>query len=154
MKQAKGSHDCVAAVAAMATSTTIEKFKEFFGQKDAYSDWEAYIYFMLHGYTLGVGVNIENGVDPNKVVFRIDLDIIQFPAYIVVESETIEGATHAIYWDGEIHDPNPDSPDGRSFSSYKIKKIMPISKVKDFTNCERNKIISLATCLYHGEVGG
>lgn len=135
IKQEKGSSDCIACVAAMATGTTKEKFKSFFGKKGPYSDHQAYVYLLLHGYALGVGIGMSS-VDvfnPKKYTARLELDFTGCAAFLGVESETRTDDKHAVYWNGKyVLDPNPLVTELRDWTSYKILVAYPINKIPGF----------------------
>ena len=130
IKQAPGSKDCVACVAAMATGTTVEQYKKYCEQEglDPTRDIAFIRYLSESGY--GVG-----GFAPEDNLFKMsdlrNANLLKAPAYIIVESDQEwvrkEGASHAVYWDGtKIHDPASDWP----LSHYKVIGILNIVKIK------------------------
>ena len=124
------SDDCVACVAAMATQTSVETFKKIMRQPEGpYSDWQFNAYCMLYGFVVGSGFRWDKSpFDPAKEMIGAEVDLMNFPAYIVVDSETRSGVEHAIYWNSkEVFDPNPDADSQRPLSSYKIISVFPIN---------------------------
>ncbi len=141
IKQARGSKDSLACVAAMATETSQEEYIGFcvHGKLDRFSDRAMVEYLYTYGYA--VGMFVEEG-HYWKIEQLGIMNIMGVPAYMVVESskEHIrrKGGTHAVYWDGErIHDPNPDA----SFtdSDYKISSVLPIVKIENHERWKRKK---------------
>lgn len=133
-KQKPGDGKCAACVAAMATGTTPDAFEEFirahFPERSpnerGYSDLHVYSYLLSHGYLCGLGF-IAPKIEEGKV--HVELTVQDFPAYVVVRS-SVSGRGHALYWDGQqLHDPDPQTPSGRSPSHYKIELWVPIYQV-------------------------
>lgn len=138
IKQAPDSSDCVAAVAAMATGTSIERFKAIFGHPGPYSTLYLHLYLTMHGLILGTGVKLNEarGIDPSTELFCFELDLEGKPAYIGVKSETGKEG-HAIYWDGkQIFDPSPETENGRSLSSYEVEEFQLITRMEEGVNTE------------------
>lgn len=128
MKQERGSKMCMAVSAAMAFNTTPEDFINF--MKDISVRYKnintepgfGLIEIKLFSLARNKDILIQKG-DPK---------IWKGPGIIVVHSERHKNVLHAIYLDPEnkIHDPNPDTNDGREISSYKVKeyyKIIPLA---------------------------
>ena len=135
IKQGLNSDDCVACVAAMATGTSVEKFKGLMEHEGPYTDFEFYCYLLGHGFIVGIGFDSSGrkDFDPMEELMATEVELVGRPAYIVVTSETREepGARHVIYWDGEkIFDPNPLAEDGRPMGSYVIWMVFPIGRVE------------------------
>lgn len=131
MKQKRNSTDCVAAVAAMATGTSIEAFKKRIGeQKDGYYDDQLWKY--LIGFLLVAGIPLKRTKYAKKVTNLTalkDAGIMQFPAVVTVASEVVKSGLHVLYWDGKkLHDPNPDVKNDRLLSDYDIYYWSPITK--------------------------
>jgi hypothetical protein len=138
---------CMAAVACMATETTLEEFIEFVGhdgssfseeskhpEKRLGFSWkEISLYMLQHDIVPGYGVN----VDPDTVYEKGEpyieigvLDLRGLKSILTIESEKFEGGTHVVYWDGEmVHDPNPQVKDGRPIGSYRLTSVWPICTV-------------------------
>ena len=133
LKQISGDKRCVSFVAAMATGTTPEEFERFvsnmkgYGRSEPpYEDIHVYSYLLSKGMLCGLGF-VEQ--QPKDGAFRIKYDVMDHPAYLVVEGH---GTDHAIYWDGcHIFDPDPTTRNGRSPTDYKIKLWVPIYKVEN-----------------------
>lgn len=112
IKQAPGSKDCVACVAAMATETTVEQYKKFCEQErlDPTRDIAFIRYLFENGYGVGAFAPEDNLF---KISHLKNVDLLKAPAYIIVESDQEwvkqQGASHVLYWDGaKHHDPSPD----------------------------------------------
>lgn len=131
IKQAPGSDDCVACVAAMATGTSVKRFREVMGDGGPYSDWQFSAYCMLYGFIVGIGARWDRSpFDPDKEKMGIGLDLADIPAYVIVDSETRSGIEHSVYWDTkQVLDPNPLVLNPRKLSSYKIMNVFPICKL-------------------------
>jgi len=129
MKQKKNSSYCVACVAAMATNTTVAEFREFLNKKKGpYNDFDFYKYLVSKHYAVGVGFT-KNGIDLKDKTAKCIINLSDYPAYVIVESQTKEKKLHAIYWDGKkVHDPNPAVKDGCELESYEIVNWFPITK--------------------------
>ena len=133
LKQISGDKRCVSFVAAMATGTTPEEFERFvsemkgYGRSEPpYEDIHVYSYLLSKGMLCGLGF-VEQ--QPKDGAFRLKYDVMDHPAYLVVEGH---GTDHAIYWDGcHIFDPDPTTRNGRSPTDYKIKLWVPIYKVEN-----------------------
>jgi len=121
--------DCVPAVAAMATGTTLaEATGEMREHPDGgYDDLELLLYCARRGFLAGA---LQWDVDDRGG--EAMLLPLNHPAYVVVKSERLEGKLHAIYWDGkQVWDPNPDAKDGRPLSEYDKEIWWPIVQSKD-----------------------
>ena len=134
IKQEPGSKDCLACVAAMATDTTVEQYKEYCKSEDLPFDSDITFirYIWDNGYMVGTFA-------PEGKPFSMSqlecVNIISGPAYIAVESTSEwvrkQGASHAVYWDGEtLHDPKPDI-EKPNLSSYKVLSFMNLVKNAD-----------------------
>lgn len=135
MKQIPGSKNCVAVVAAMATNTTVEEVEEFMKDSEClkrtggYCDSDIFKYLMSKGFCPGTNYwnNEGDKVITEDTQIQVQIRIKDVPAYIVVQSETREDWTHAIFWDGkQVWDPKSDAQDGRPLSDYKIYAWIPI----------------------------
>ena len=134
IKQEAGSSDCSAVVAAMACETSVEDFKKFFGSDGGpYSELHVHLYCLFHNRIVGVGGSLYDGhVEGSEYACMIVMPLENQPCILCVDSETIEGMMHMMYWDGvQIWDPNSKSEDGRELSSYKIQRIFPVTKLED-----------------------
>lgn len=50
------------------------------------------------------------------------------PAFIVVESQRLEGKNHLVFWDGKnIRDPNPEKNEVETIQGYKVKEWTPLT---------------------------
>lgn len=130
MKQCPGSADCVAVVAAMATGTSIQEFRDFVGRSDGpYSDMELAKYLMSKDLYLGI---FFDNKETEHTLLKTNCLSIEFvplgrKAYITTKSERYPDLTHALYWDGEqVWDPNHLTSDGRCLSTYNIQEVWPI----------------------------
>lgn len=130
IKQAEGSKDCLACVAAMATQTTVEEFKAYYRKHNLPSEQDITLirYLWDYGYMVGTFA-------PEDDLWTIDKSfgvlLLSGPAYITVESDSEwvrkQGADHAVYWSGRrLHDPLPGP--GKRLSEYKVKSILGIVK--------------------------
>lgn len=130
IKQAAGSKDCLACVAAMATQTTVEEFKAYYRKHNLPFEQDITLirYLWDCGYMVGTFA-------PEDDLWTIDRSfgvlLLSGPAYITVESDSEQvrnqGADHAVYWDGRrLHDPSP-CPRKR-LGEYKVKSILGIVK--------------------------
>ena len=132
IKQVKGSSNCVAVTAANAFNSTVEEFESVIGEcpEDGYGDLDFYRFALQKGYTVGAGYDVI-GVDLNERAVNLFAVIKEVPAYVVVKSETIEGKTHAVYFDGyKVYDPNPDVKELRELSSYVVLLFFPIGSIE------------------------
>lgn len=134
IRQKLGSKDCLACVAAMATNTTVAEYKDFYRENKLPFDDDLTFLRYIHskGFLAGVFLGVGDGVHSKNVFDMVkDVDLSQGPAYVVVESDSEfvrrQGASHAVYYDGEkIHDPGRDM--AKSSCEYKVICIMPIVK--------------------------
>lgn len=133
MKQKKGSRNCVAVVACMATGCTIEEFNSFVGHngEKGIIDLEFYKFLLHKGFVVGLG--IESGwneklfIDEKTKIIHLEYNIYKYPAFLVVKSEAYPENGHAVYWDGnKVWDPNPIVLDGLPLSNYTIYRWFPI----------------------------
>jgi len=127
------NNSCVGFVSAMATRTSIRRFRKFVKKKPPWSDNEAYRYLVHCGYALGIGFNnsgfeVLNEYDGISIQFKLR----QYPAYVVVKSRNIKGDYHAVYWSGRrIYDPDPGIKRvGLSLEEYQIESWFPIIKME------------------------
>lgn len=134
MKQETMS-DCVAAVAAMATGTTLEQVKAEIAEcpEGGYSDLDFIAYCARHGVIAG---GIAYAPDDELIADAVRDGYLKIyihqPAYAGCKSERLNGKDHALYWDGQkIWDPNPNSPDGRPLSDYRITFWWPLFRSSD-----------------------
>ncbi len=136
IKQERGSKDCLACVAAMATGTTVEEYKQFYKDNDLpFDDDMTFLrYIYSKGFLFGVFLGVGDGVH-SKLTFDIleteTVDLSQSPAYVVVESSSEfvrkQGASHAVYYDGrKIHDPTLNV--NKKNCDYKVICVIPIVK--------------------------
>ena len=134
LKQISGDKRCVSVTAAMATGTTPEEFEAFVAamptafarSEPPYEDIHVYSYLLSKGLLCGLGFVAQQ---PKDGAFRLKYDVMDHPAYLVVEGH---GTDHAIYWDGShIFDPDPTTRNGRSPTDYKIKLWVPIYRVEN-----------------------
>jgi hypothetical protein len=124
LKQVPHDKMCMAVSAAMAFGTTPEDFKQF--MKDISVRYKnirtepgyGYIELKLYALAHNRDVRIVHAIPTPK----------DGPAILVVDSEHYKNVLHAIYLDedGKLHDPNPDTNDGRDISSYKVKEYYKI----------------------------
>jgi len=148
MKQNSGDKRCVAIVTALATKRPVKDFEDWCNHKPPYSELEMATFLFMNGLACNLGLGkdyfyseIDVSDSEGKEILlspkfeltaehevTISFKIKDIPAIFIVESGSDE--THALYWDGEmLYDPNPMTPNGRPFSSYKILKYFPIIKV-------------------------
>lgn len=133
IKQAPGSKDCLACVAAMATDTTVELYKEYCWKNrlDPEQDYTFIQYLWFRGYLAGFYFE-GDGVHGRIEFSQLDcVTLLSSPAFIAVESRSEKtrkaGNSHAVYWDGKkLHDPNGDYPK----ESYKIISVLPIIRTR------------------------
>lgn len=132
MKQIRGSKNCVVVVASMATGLPIDDFESSMkaNPDGSYTDYDFAFYMINRGYVIGVGSfkpqQYANFNDNKEII--VSFKINDYPAYVVVESET-GNDTHVIYWNKEkVYDPNPDVEDGRPLDDYKIISWYPINR--------------------------
>lgn len=128
VKQVHGDKKCMGISASMAFDESIEQWENFL--KSIYSaftfirvdaPWglkELKLYALAHGKDIEIKKENTGG-----------------PAIVVVHSEHYKNVLHAIYLDENsfIHDPNPDSDDGRDISTYRVVKFY---KIVPFVNDE------------------
>lgn len=130
MKQIKGSKNCVAIVACIATGSTVDEFESICGKHPdgGYSDQDINKFLVHKGYFMGVGFSELKGKITDKTThISLEINIKDFPAYVVVKSKTYKEKTHAIFWDGEkIFDPSPVIKNGMPLESYEIFSWFPI----------------------------
>ncbi len=134
VKQPLGSKLCGACVAAMAV-----------GRKDideeitlTLHDGMPYVrtrhlleYIGRHGILCGLLLTNRGEVDADM---SIDLtwQPFEFPAILVVESQTFKDGKHLIFWDGNnIRDPNPKEPETSDLSEYVVLDIMPLTYIDE-----------------------
>ena len=133
LKQVAGDKRCVSFVAAMATGTTPEEFEQFVAEMNGYNrreppyeDIHIYSYLLSKGLLCGLGFVAQQ---PKNGAFQVRYDVMDHPAYLVVEGR---GTDHAIYWDGtHIFDPDPNTRNGKDPNDYKIKLWVPIYRVEN-----------------------
>lgn len=143
MKQ-ENNRDCVAAVAAMATETTLAQFKfEVDEHSDGgYSDIDFIAYCARHGVLVG---GMAYGPDDDLITEAVAQGYLKImidqPEYVGCQSERFPGKEHALYWDGKkVWDPNPDVLDGRPLPEYKINFWWPLLKSSDGAKYLANRI--------------
>lgn len=128
-----GDSDCVAAVAAMATGTSMMEFKKFAGDVfGPYETVELLKYLLNHDY-IGGFLMFDNAgkIEENVHDFAVSIPVKGHPAIITVKSERFPDKQHAVYWDGHrVWDPNQEVKTKRSLSSYEITEWMPIYKLQ------------------------
>lgn len=136
IKQAEGSKDCLACVAAMITKTSPENFKEFCRKHGfcLHDDISLFLYIRRYGFIPMACFEDEENFHKNK-----DFRLLSGPCYLVVESDSQAirdaGATHAILWDGKkVHDPAP-SRNGSGLRSYKVKMICSLTRITSEVDC-------------------
>lgn len=101
--------DCVAAVACMATNSSMEEFKNWAIRHPSGGYSQSTFNNWLKRFKLELDFHFSEE-RPKK----------REPAYVVVESEFVPGWTHALYWDGrQLFDPFGKS--GRRISEYDYK---------------------------------
>ena len=148
MIKQENNWSCFAVVAAMVTGTTPDDVYEFVGHDGSLFDdnsehpdkrcgfklKEIAKYLLEHNLLFGTFFDVDNSViDFSKeTTFQSEVTIAKVPAIVTVESETLEGCLHTVYWDGEyVRDPNPDAPDERCLWEYNIKEWIPIVYLLD-----------------------
>lgn len=154
MKQNSGDNRCVAIVAALATNTPVQEFEKFANHEPPYNEYELAHFLFQKGFACNLGfgpeffqeqsIDVGDSENPEDKMYISKYDLTpdtvmdlrfqvkDYPAFLVVKPEGKDagGIDHVIYWDGEmIHDPNPMTPNGRPFMSYKILKYFPIIKL-------------------------
>lgn len=132
VKMEKGSKDCIACVAAMATGTSLEEFKsEVERGENGYFDTKDFlIYLMKRGYHAGQAFIFSKAMQfdlaPHDCIINVQLNT-KTPAMLRVLSRDKKGY-HAIYWDGsQVYDPDPDILNPK-LSDYFLLAWHPISK--------------------------
>lgn len=129
LKQEPFSSNCVAVVAAMACGCLPNDFKDRFKHDAPYSDAEFFIFMVELGYGVVLGFENIKNFDPKKQTIKMELDLEDYKAYVVVKSEINPELTHAVLWDGKrLYDPSPFSENGKQFSDYEVLKILPFTK--------------------------
>lgn len=129
---------CVACVAAMITRTTPEDFVRYVQElhpnvrvTPPYSDIDLNLYLLEFDIVMGAGATRVFRDDSGDLVAEISFDCKDYPAYVSVKSERDPALEHALYWSGkQIHDPNPNSKDGRNPLSYTIMGWWPLFYLK------------------------
>lgn len=133
MKQKLGSNNCFAVAAAMALKMSVEEVEsELLPAIAPYSDRDIYKLMLNNGYVCGFIAEYPEGNKQLTINSKIGFihPISEIEAFIIVRSETYEYQTHAIYWDMEdVHDPNPNTSDGRRLDTYTVLNIIPIHKL-------------------------
>lgn len=117
-KQRSGDKLCMAHSASMAMGTTVDDFLNFL--KNISIEYKnidtepGFGLLELKLYCLKFG--------KDAIIARGNPLTIIGPAILVVHSEHYKNVLHAIYMDetGFLHDPNPDTNDGRSVLTYKV----------------------------------
>ncbi len=127
--------DCVAAVAAMATETTLAQVKAEIDEHPdgGYSDIDFIAYCARHGVVAGGWCwNLEE-VEATKLIKQGLIGVhLDHPAYVGVRSERLAGKGHAVFWDGkQVWDPNPKAEDGRPLTDYAIECWWPLCRSSD-----------------------
>ena len=130
-KQTIGDKLCMAHSASMAMGTTVDDFLKFL--KNISVEYKnintepgfGYIEFKLYALKFNKDVKIVHAIPEPK----------DGPCILVVDSEHYKNVLHAIYLDenGVLHDPNPDTNDGREISSYSVKeyyKIISLTEIE------------------------
>jgi len=134
LKQNSGTKDCVPAVAAMITDTSIAEFKKEFPTADeGYSDYEFCKYLFDRGFICGFHVDLSQF--PEKVTaetkVKVEFRLKECSAYVVVKSDCGLNE-HAILWyNGKVYDPNPMKKNEVSLSEYEILRFYPIINMKE-----------------------
>ena len=147
IKQFEGSGMCVACVAAMVTSTTLDDVYAFLNDGrskesgDPMTMLELMLYALKCGKSIGYAWAVQSNQDGAKVLtnpessFMVDDNpdnVFQFrltnrEAVLDVWSPTYKGLTHMVYWDGKrIHDPSPHAKDEPSFDDYIVVNVWPV----------------------------
>lgn len=117
-KQIIGDKLCMAHAASMAMGTDVDNFLNFL--KTISIEYKnirtepgfSLIELKLYCLKFDKDIHVTKGNPKNE----------HGPAVIVVHSEHYKDVLHAIYMDEKnfIYDPNPDTPDGRNISTYKV----------------------------------
>jgi hypothetical protein len=118
VKQVPHDKKCLGFSASMAMGTSIEKFEKFLAtiapeyKNISVSPPWGFLEAKLYCLKFNKNLSITHGNPKGQ----------KGPAIIVVHSEHYKDVLHAIYIDKDqkIHDPNPDTNDGRDPSTYKI----------------------------------
>lgn len=134
VKQPEGSFVCVAAVAAMAAATTLERAQ---GYIPSALDDEGHLYYKISdavqfltavGIKSGLIFGSDEGLHcTDKTTLRTEWDFRGSPALLTVGSELYPGKFHFVLWDGKkVRDPNPGVPNTTKLSRYTIFDITPL----------------------------
>jgi len=127
IKQSR-SDSCYAAVLAMIVEKDEQYVFDWFGSDPPYIDQDAAIFLADHDITFGFGIQFQTEFDDHPLI-NIQIDLDDFEAVIVVESEYIEDGTHVIYWkNGDIFDPSNNTKK-KKLSEYSVEKIYLISRM-------------------------
>lgn len=150
IKQNSSDKTCLAACAAMIFDTSIEDFKAFIGKDAPYTtaDFWKYAASKNHGFGIGFSgsnllpkINIstaekeeycfaQGDLTPESVL-TFEFKLKDFPAIVVVKSESEPEMFHAVLWDGtRIIDPNPMVGLDREINDYTILQWFPIIKME------------------------
>jgi len=126
---------CVAVVLAMIVGETEQYVRDWLGFSPPYTDLDAALFLVHHGVILGTFIVFEDtknhGMRPDRD-YEVAFPIKDRPAYVLVKSERFPDLLHALFWDGEVvHDPNPESADGRPLSEYEIHHWYPLTYTEE-----------------------
>jgi len=129
LKQQHGDKLCMAVSASMAFKTSPEDFVNFL--KNISVEYKnirtepGFGLIELKLYALKFGKDIVTRKGHSKDI--------KGPCVVVVHSEHYVNVLHAIYMDenGSLHDPNPDTNDGRDILSYRVVEWYQIVPFKD-----------------------
>ena len=143
VKQPAGSRLCGAAVAAMATNQTLDYVvQNARGDAECCSRlmWMAE-YLARKGVLLGTYASVSDWRTGERLTIEGNTNRLELKvewrgrhSVIGVDSETVVGQLHWVFWDGEhVRDPSPESPSLRPISDYagKIVDIYPLTYILD-----------------------
>ncbi len=119
---------CVACVLAMMVDETEQYVLDWFDHKDPpFCDEDVFIFLAHHGIFSYFGVDFgDNGAKINRFdKITADMDLRKNYAYMVVESPTKNGKTHAVFWDRKnVLDPLKKTK--QCLSNYRVITIYPM----------------------------
>jgi hypothetical protein len=143
VKQPKDSMFCGAAVAAMATGEELAyalrclPFQWSQKEKKHFIKTRSILtYLGNHGIYSGILITQENSDEDLSLLepddsFTLVVEM-SLPAIVTVHSETRKDWTHYVFWDGSVvRDPNPDVPDERKLSEFKVLDMMFLTYLEE-----------------------
>jgi len=125
---------CMACVAAMITGETLQDVVDFVGhdgsavvewsdhpdKKEGFQLYEIDQYLMSRGYSFAAELTVRDQAQIGDKSVDCEVDF-SLAMVLIAKSPSLEGCTHAMYWDGQtVFDPKPDVIGHRLLKDYEI----------------------------------